>query len=80
EEEKVEIFTCYIKNYKNKREARGQYKVLYPNRPTPLENTFRSTYLPKGSYLHYKCGMSIITVTSGEYRNNDVVDRVVVTP
>ncbi|KAJ8922249.1 hypothetical protein NQ315_004186 [Exocentrus adspersus] len=31
------------------------------------------------SYLHYKCGMSIITVTSGEYCNNEVVDRVVVT-
>ncbi|KAJ8916768.1 hypothetical protein NQ315_013974 [Exocentrus adspersus] len=32
------------------------------------------------SYLHYKCSMSIITVTSGEYCNNEVVDRVVLTP
>lgn len=44
EEEKVQIFTCYIQNNKSKRAARRAYRAMYPNRPTPSENTFRNIY------------------------------------
>ncbi|KAK9729738.1 Helix-turn-helix domain (DUF4817) [Popillia japonica] len=42
--EKIQIFTCYIENNKDKRAAQRAYRELYPNRPTPADNTFRRIY------------------------------------
>lgn len=42
--EKVEIFSLYVKNNKNKCAARREYMTLYPNRAIPSVNTFINVY------------------------------------
>lgn len=44
EAEKVEIFSLYVKNNKNKCAARREYRTLYPNRAIPSVNTFLNVY------------------------------------
>lgn len=43
-DEKVDIFSIYVKNNKNKQAARREYRLIYPDRQTPSANTFLYNY------------------------------------
>lgn len=40
EPEKIDIFSIFVQNNRNKYAARRQYMEMYPNRQTPSLNTF----------------------------------------